>query len=447
MNQDTPPGREPANRRPEEPGAETPSPAEAGPAEVDSGKTGPGQPEPTEDRAPVEEPAASSVDQPEPADATADDGPAIIERTVEVRRGGALAGFALLLALAGLAGTGYLWWQQQTAAPDPAQTALAGRQDTTEAKLAALEARIDMLEQAASAPPAAPPPTDPGLRTDVDENRRLADGLADRLDALDARIKALADAPSPASSPVIDVTAPVTTPPPPEPEWQHSEIELLLRVAQRQAALAGDIETASAALADADRTIEWLDDPRLLPVRRQIADDLESLRAVRQPDLDGIAFRLGSLQARVADLPVRAGAARGEPEAPAAAEPDDGGLDRLERKSREFLSGLVRVRDSGTDERVFHTPAEAWFLRRNLELELQAARVAVLTNNPGAYRDSLAKAGRWTEAYFDPADAGVNAFGEALAELAARPVDVEYPDVSGSLRVYLEVTATAEAGE
>ena len=149
----------------------------------------------------------------------------------------------------------------------------------------------------------------------------------------------------------------------------------------------------------------------------------------------------------MADLPVRAGAARGEPEAPAAAEPDDGGIDRLERKSREFLSGLVRVRDSGTDERVFHTPAEAWFLRRNLELELQAARVSILTNNPGAYRDSLAKAGRWTEAYFDPAAAGVQAFREALSELAARPVDVEYPDVSGSLRVYLEVTAAAEADE
>jgi uroporphyrin-3 C-methyltransferase len=107
----------------------------------------------------------------------------------------------------------------------------------------------------------------------------------------------------------------------------------------------------------------------------------------------------------------------------------------------------VRVRDSGTDERVFHTPAEAWFLRRNLELELQAARVAVLTNNPGAYRDSLAKASRWTEAYFDQADAGVKAFVEALSELAARPVDAEVPDVSGSLRVYQEVTAAAAADE
>ena len=444
MNQDTPPGREPASRRPEEPGAET---APAADVEVEPGKTRPGEDESADARAPVDAPAAST-DEPSPADSTADEAPAVIERTVEVRRGGALAGLALLVALAGLAGSGYLWWQQQLAAPDPAQAALAGRQDSTDAKLAALEARIDTLEQAASAAPAAPPPADPRLRTDVDENRRVADGLAGRLDALDARIEALAAAPPPASSPVDDVTAPVAAlPPPPGPAWQNSEVELLLRVAQRQAALAGDVETASAALAEADRTIEWLDDSRLLPVRRQIADDLESLRAVRQPDLDGISFRLGSLQARVSDLPVRAGAARGEPEGPAAAEPDDAGLDRLERKSREFLSGLVRVRDSGTDERVFHTPAEAWFLRRNLELELQAARVAILTNNPGAYRDSLAKAGRWTEAYFDPADPGVQAFREALSELAARPVDVEYPDVSGSLRVYLEVTAAAEADE
>jgi uroporphyrin-3 C-methyltransferase len=274
----------------------------------------------------------------------------------------------------------------------------------------------------------------------VDANRARSSQLEDRLSAIDERIERLAATAVPPAATVDapEIATPVT---PPEPAWRRAEIELLLRVAQRQASLAGDAEAAATALAEADRVIEALDDPELAPVRRQIADDLLALRSVAQPDLDGIAFRLGSLQARVANLPVREGAARGEAPTAAPAEPDDGGLDRLERKSREFLSGLVRVRDSAVADRVFHTPAEIWFLRRNLELELQATRVAILTENPGAYRDSLAKAQRWAEAYFEPGDPGVQAFVSALGELSEQAVDVEIPDVSGSLRTYLETAA------
>jgi uroporphyrin-3 C-methyltransferase len=428
MNQDTPSGRDPEGRPTEKTGDDAPAT---------------GGPEPSASE--TAHPADPFLDGAGPDDETRDDrpgrepSPQVIEHTVEVRRGGALAALAFLLALAALGGAGYLWWlQQQPAGADPETAALAQRQSDLGTRLSTLEDRIGAIEARAERPVAEP---DAALQAAVDANRERSARMEDQLAELDERIARLAAMPV---QPAGTTDEPGIMPPEPpvvDPAWRRAEVELLLRVAQRQAALAGDTEASAAALAEADRAIEALDDPRLAPVRRQIADDLLALRAVARPDLDGIAFRLGSLQARVANLPVREGAARGEAPAESAAEADDGGLDRLERKSREFLSGLVRVRDSSSDDRVFHTPAETWFLRRNLELELQAARVAILTENPGAYRDSLAKARRWADAYFEPGDPGVQAFVSALDELSAQAIDVEIPDVSGSLQVYLETAA------
>jgi len=385
-----------------------------------------------------EDPRATS------SDGSDDGAPAVLERTVEVRRGGALAGLALIIALAGAAGSAWLWSQLGGGTgDDPALAAMSDTQLILRGEVERLSARVATLENAATAAAATPagPGPDPALRSDVAANRNATNALEARLEALDRRLANAASTPAP-----MPAAAPVQTGSG-SAGWERAEIELLLRVAQRQMTLAHDAGAAEAAMAEADRNIETLDDPSLLPVRQQIASDLLAIRSLPQPDIDGIAFRLGSMQARVGSLTVREGAGRDSEENASAAEPEDAGMERLERKSKEFIDGLVRVRDSTSDDRVFHTPAEVWFLRRNLELELQAARVALLTGNPGAYRESLRKARNWTGTYFDTGDPGVQAFADALDDLEARTVNVDYPDVSGSLRVFLETIGTDERGE
>ena len=382
--------------------------------------------------------------------APGDDDAAPAVETIEVRRGGGLAAFALLVALAGLAGSGWLWWQLRSAAAGGSQDAeFAAVRAEVRGQVDALRRRVDALE-ALAGETAARPAADSELRPAIDANRSAARELEGQVSDLARRMEALAGevAAGRAERLVSPPAAPgaVAAPEPERTAWREAEIELLLRVAQRQATLGADTAAAREALAAADRLLEQLDDPALQPVRRQIADDLMALNALPAVDLDGIAFRLGTLQARVDTLPLREGAARGGDGAGAAtSEPADEGLERLERKSMEFIGSLVRVRDSAPDDRVFRTPAEAWFLRRNLELELQSARVAVLTGNAAAYRDGLDRAARWTGDYFDAEDAGVQAFREALAELAAKPVTVE-PPALGALRVWTE-TAGMATGE
>jgi uroporphyrin-3 C-methyltransferase len=308
-----------------------------------------------------------------------------------------------------------------------------------------LTGRVEQLEtRAADLPAALPAAPDEAMQSAIEANRDATARLEDRLASLDERLDTLSE--PLAAVPAGPVEPPTVVDLPPAPAglaWRGAEIELLLRVAQRRVALAGDPAGARTALSEADRLIEEVDEPELLPVRRQIADDLTALDSLPALDIDGIAFRLGSLQAQVASLPVREGAARGEAPAGTGEAVPEQGLERLERKSMEFISGLVRVRDSSADDRVFQTPAELWFLRRNLELELQSARVALLTGNSAVFRDSLSKAAHWTEDYFDPQDPAVTAFVESLRELEARPIAVDYPEL-GALGVYLDVTAPAD---
>jgi len=389
-------------------------------------------------------------------------------QTVEIRRGGGLAVFALLVALAGLGGSAYLWWELRNAAQDDVTARLSAGQATLGDQVAALQTRATQLEKqvaeaaskaAAAASAAAATPAE-ALRKEIDANRGANDSLQSKLASLDDRIEGeiatLQDRIQSLAGQLATPVTPPAAPTEPSPDhaaearaealaWRRGELELLLRVAQRQADLAGDPADARQALTAADALIEEMDDPSLTPVRRAIAADLTALDALPEIDLDGLAFKLGSLQARVSSLPLREEAAEGATPTDGGEPPADGGLERLERKSMEFVNGLIRVRDSRPDDRVFQSPAEIWFLRRNLELELQSARVALLTANSAAYRDSLKKAAAWTNEYFDPQDPGVQAFLESLRELEARQVVVEVPEL-GSLAAYLDAARAATDG-
>ena len=122
----------------------------------------------------------------------------------------------------------------------------------------------------------------------------------------------------------------------------------------------------------------------------------------------------------------------------------DSGFARLRRRIADFLAGIFTVRRTVGDAEPLLSPEQSFFLRRNLELELLSARVALLSDDASVYRASLGAARRWTDQYFDADDPAVGAFAEALQDLEKRRISTDYPDISGSLRVLLETTQAAE---
>ncbi len=86
-------------------------------------------------------------------------------------------------------------------------------------------------------------------------------------------------------------------------DWILNEVTYLMRMASTRLYLASDINSAIAALTQADLRIAELENPRYLPIRKTIADEVSDLQALQAPDIDGTALKLEKLMNNLPTLP------------------------------------------------------------------------------------------------------------------------------------------------
>jgi uroporphyrin-III C-methyltransferase len=229
-------------------------------------------------------------------------------------------------------------------------------------------------------------------------------------------------------------------------QWIVAESEYLMRIAAHRLALGRDVQTARIALELADQRLRDTGDPGWAGVREQLARELARLAAYAEPDVDGMAARLAALSGRVPGL--RAAETATGP----GSQPDEGGgdataaapMDRAERSWGTLLDDLwagfkdtVRIREHDRPIQAMLPPEHDFFLRENLRLKLETARIAVARGDAALYRDALERAGQWLAEHFAAGDADVRAMRSAIDELRAVDIAPPLPDISGSLHVML----------
>jgi uroporphyrin-3 C-methyltransferase len=333
------------------------------------------------------------------------------EATNEVSRPGrGLALLALILALLAMAGSAYLYRTQQQAllGADRSRADLDTATSRLEADGRQLAARLEELERGIAE-------TQTGRSTTEDRLRRQRA----RIDGLEEGLARIARSRETVGS-----------------QLRREEVQHLLRIANFQLNLGRDPDTALAALLEADGLLARLADPGLQPLRRQLTDDILALRSVEQVDVEGVALRLESLARRVDKLPLNADAAELTEQTTDAA---SGGWARFRQKVSEFLASIFTVRRTESSGGPLLSREESFFLRRNLELELQTARVALLAGDEEIFSSSVGAARRWTVQYFDRESSEVETFISGLSALADVTLRVRLPDISGSLRIYQEL--------
>ena len=212
--------------------------------------------------------------------------------------------------------------------------------------------------------------------------------------------------------------------------WLRSEVEHLMQSANIALQLNHDPATALSALEAADDRLARLDDPALTPARAQLASEIAALRALPQPDLSGAALELGSLAARVEELPV-AGTVPSPGTETAPATPQSAWRRALARVGAALKSMVTVQRTSGVE--FTPLPEERYYLYRTLELELEAARLALLRGDSANYTQSVEAAERALQTRFDADDPGVRGALETLTRLQGIELVPEWPDISGSL--------------
>jgi len=226
--------------------------------------------------------------------------------------------------------------------------------------------------------------------------------------------------------------------------WLLAETEYYMQIANAQLQLAGNPHLARLALLQADDRIRQLANPALTNIRRTLSNELRALELVNRPDVEGITLTLASLADVVASLPLRQQIELAEDVTPKI-ESELSGIDRALASLKSTMSDVVSVRRTDEAVQPLIAPEAAYFLRANLSLQLQVARLALLRGERAAFQQSLDDSDTWLRRYYDAESAQVQSALQTIAEIRDSLFDIAMPDISESLRLLRQYSTLANA--
>ena len=215
-------------------------------------------------------------------------------------------------------------------------------------------------------------------------------------------------------------------------DWALAEAEYLLVIATHRLVLAHDVRTALVAMQAADARLRDLDLPGLTPVRSRIASDMDALKSVHRVDITGLTLFLSDLSERAPKLPLnpKRFATQRIPRAKPAPQHAGNWRDLLHEMWRSIKSLVVVTRRTGG---IRLLPDEKYFVIQNLQLQIEAARLAVLRRDTRALHASVQSLSHWLRTYFDLSDGGVESALQSIQQMGNLDLEPKLPDISSSL--------------
>ncbi len=352
------------------------------------------------------------------------------EKTRAPRKGIGVAWLALLLAAA--AATISAWgayndWRtpEDTSAADAQRAISSLRQQvaSSDESLAALEASV-----------AAIPTRDYGadidnLRRDIDEQLRTLGSLPPRMTTLENSVASLAG---------ISAGARET--------FLLAEAEYYMQIANAQLQLANDPVKASLALRMADERVTQLADPGLTDVRRALSDELAALDGAEMPDIAGASLKLSSLAGTIDALPIAQPVEEADADE-AADDDEESTLGKAWGSVKGAMGNLVRVTPVEDANLVALSPDAQEFLRSNIALQLQAARLALLRGEQAIFVQTLDDTTLLLNTYFDTDSDAVSSALATISEVREENYSGDLPDISASLRLLRQFRTVSETVE
>jgi len=229
--------------------------------------------------------------------------------------------------------------------------------------------------------------------------------------------------------------------------WAISEIEQLLIIANQRLQLAQDYETSITALQAADNRLRALADPALMPVRKLLATEINNLQSSERTDISGLSLRLSGLIDSVESLPV---SLQFTYEPTASAETPGTETGSQEKKANQKsgfwselwhdITSLVQTKHNVESYKPLLMPKQQYFLRENLKLLLLGAQQALLRNDNDVYLQNLNQAKQWVNEYFDSNTQAIRHLKSELDALSSTKLVRKTPDISGSLALLRKLT-------
>jgi len=325
--------------------------------------------------------------------------------------------FLLIIGICAAAGwTWYQWHQNQTNDSD------TGVQ--IESELSSMNATISSMDEALAKMDGAVAKYDIELvqiETSLSEQNQV---LNQNIDSLLQQILQNADENETLKSRIADMSGRRPA------DWLLAEADYLVRIAGRKLWLENDVSTAMLMLQAADSRLEDIGDPSLFPVRKLIAEDIQTLHQINPVSINSVALALSGMIPQVNILPLNA---LKIPEIE-----DNKAENELSENIRDWRTNISKTWNALVDDFIqietsdkpilpYLSSKQRWLITEQLKLALSQAKSAALDQQESLYLNALQQATALVVEHFQLDDNNVKQFADALQQLQNTDIAKDYP--------------------
>jgi len=214
-------------------------------------------------------------------------------------------------------------------------------------------------------------------------------------------------------------------------DWLIHEAEYLVRIAARTMWLERDTKAAISLLRDADNRLKELDQPKFLPVRALINEDIETLALMPTLNNQEAVLTLMALNKQIHTLELSGvnltEALDDSKEDFVLSDDLNDWQENLAKTWQKFLNDFITVRRRTGMVEPLMTPDQQQHLKQNLSLKVQLVQWAASEQKEDIYQQTLLDIQQWLNEFFDM-DLAVNQkFYQAIEQLKQQTIYYEYP--------------------
>lgn len=225
-----------------------------------------------------------------------------------------------------------------------------------------------------------------------------------------------------------------------------AEVEQMLMIAGQQLQLSANVKAALIAMQQADNRLQRLDRPAINVLRKSINQDIDKLRALPNIDVAGINLRIDNLVASVDTLPLAQDIRKQVEQTLPDTTTEEGVWKKFWRELWQETKQLIRVENTEKHELPLLSPTQTFFLKENLKIRFLSARLSLLSHDEASYKRDLKTAQEWISLYFDARSKEGTQALQSLQKLEASNINIDLPDVSGSLEAVRNFRNSREKG-
>ncbi|MCW8109913.1 uroporphyrinogen-III C-methyltransferase [Alteromonas ponticola] len=210
-------------------------------------------------------------------------------------------------------------------------------------------------------------------------------------------------------------------------DWLIAEADYLVRMAGRKVWLERDIRTAVMLLVNADKRLQSLSDPSVLPVRALIAEDIQTLQQVNPVSSTSVALAISGLLPQIDKLPLDTFDRPIDPTQEQVSDSVDDWKANIRRVWRSLVDDFVSVKRTDKPVEPMMSEQQQWLNREQLKLALMQAQSAAMGSEQTLYEQSLSNAMTLLKQKFDTQDSKVVGMVSGIENLQDTNVSKELP--------------------